>query len=367
LGRRPGHPLTDGYLSVRFKPSSSLFPVVQKLYRDLLQIEARVESSGGGKPAAIAASREALETALRNLGFSSYRDFMHTAFESEIRSREALVLQKRAAAPASTAEASVTSSAHLPALRLVQSCQDALARLDRLFHLLDITSLNDRIRSKSASVTSLSGSTQMLSLNGSIETEQLGATASGLGTVMDWLQESSKDISQGCDQLAAQLSAVTDEIKSVVFEISSAKLQIEMTTCFATELLHLDLAASSAMPPGAIQNLYSSSRRAVDRALTGLAAIHKDLRSLDNAQDSMRKNIRALHLIYLKGRMEMAAVASERLGIIFDNLKQQLDETDENVETLESMIDQLENELLSGVALSSPIVQAVAAIDPGPA
>ena len=61
-------PIEGGYLSVRFKPSSGLFPTVEGLYTQLLKIEQDVESSGGSKAQAMAASGAALGQALGSLG-----------------------------------------------------------------------------------------------------------------------------------------------------------------------------------------------------------------------------------------------------------------------------------------------------------
>jgi PAS domain S-box-containing protein len=55
-------PIEGGYLSVRFKPSSELFAVVENLYREVRHVESSAESANQGKVAAIAAGKNALDT-----------------------------------------------------------------------------------------------------------------------------------------------------------------------------------------------------------------------------------------------------------------------------------------------------------------
>lgn len=66
-------PFDGGYLSVRFKPSSGLFPTVEGLYAQLLKIEKDVEASGGSKSQAMAASGPALGKALASLKAQAFR------------------------------------------------------------------------------------------------------------------------------------------------------------------------------------------------------------------------------------------------------------------------------------------------------
>ena len=367
-------PIEGGYLSVRFKPSSELFPVVQSLYRELRQVESHAEAAHRGKPAAIAAGRKALDAKLLSLGFADYGAFMHHAFEREIRSREA-ALKNRGAAPQIVQERqglpAAGGAAENEARRVAEACQAALTALDLLFNELEIyTKLNDAIRSKSEFVTSLSESIRMLSLNGAVEVERLGPAGSGLGKILEWLQRFSNDIRQGCEGLTKSLVQLISEIKSVVFELNAAKLQIEMTTDFARETLRAGANAGDAGPQagltaGAMEALYASSRGTVKCALAALAAVETNLHPVEKSQQNLSKSIRSLSLIYVQGKIELANVASERLGIVFDDVSRRLTDTEDNLGALASLIQELQKELHKGVAHREPIEQAVAKIDPG--
>jgi len=65
----------SSYLSVRIKPSSTLFPVVKGLYQKTLEVEQESGMDGG---------LEFLVSALNQAGYASYDDFMQDAVRSEL-------------------------------------------------------------------------------------------------------------------------------------------------------------------------------------------------------------------------------------------------------------------------------------------
>lgn len=71
-------PYREGFLSIRIKPGSKIFAQIPALYRDLVTIEA---TKG------IDAAATALSTALTNLGFRDYSDFMLRALAEELQVR----------------------------------------------------------------------------------------------------------------------------------------------------------------------------------------------------------------------------------------------------------------------------------------
>lgn len=74
-------PIEDGYLSVRLKPGSDIFPVVQSLYADLLQAERTRKLSAQD-------SASLLMETLQQHSFSSYEHFMSIAACQEMMHRD---------------------------------------------------------------------------------------------------------------------------------------------------------------------------------------------------------------------------------------------------------------------------------------
>ena len=83
-----------------------------------------------------------------------------------------------------------------------------------------------------------SESLRVSTLNGAIETDRLGSHAVGLRPVLDWLRSFSGEITEEVARLSGSLGELIREVDAVVFGLSAAKLQIEMTAAFAHELVN---------------------------------------------------------------------------------------------------------------------------------
>ncbi|HZR22358.1 MAG TPA: PAS domain-containing protein, partial [Vicinamibacterales bacterium] len=74
-------PIDDGYLSIRFKPSSQIFAAVRSLYAEMLATE---KKAGDKWRDGMRDATTQLVDALHRLGFADYDDFMHTALATEM-------------------------------------------------------------------------------------------------------------------------------------------------------------------------------------------------------------------------------------------------------------------------------------------
>ncbi len=72
-------PTENGYLSIRLKPTSELFPVVRKIYSELLVLERTIETEAGRRPESMARGHKRLLELLAMHGFKDYASFMQTA------------------------------------------------------------------------------------------------------------------------------------------------------------------------------------------------------------------------------------------------------------------------------------------------
>jgi len=369
-------PAARGYLSVRFKPTSPLRAPVELLYTELRAVEAAIESEGGAgkgndRKAAIAASREVLGTSLRALGFNGYDDFMRHVLKVEMQSREAALR----AVPAAIKPDAATRSAMLDSLWTAAEEFDKLVEvLNVLFADLETyVEINKDVRDKSGKVTDISESLRVSALNGAIEADRLGARAAGLRPVLDWLRVLSLEITKEGARLAASLVELVRDIDLVVFDLSAAKLQIEMTAQFAHELFDHALARMAdpdrlwerrdQMTEGAIESLHESSCETVRRALGSLAAIRDRLRTLTESQDKLIASSRSLRPIYLTGKIEMAEGGGPRLATVFKDVGEQLEETAADLAGLKQRLEDLEGHLVRGLAHGERVEEAISRID----
>lgn len=366
-------PFPGGYLSVRFKPSSPLFATVKHLYAELRAIEADIEKGANDRKAAIAASRKALDNSLLSLGFSDYGAFMGQLLKLEMQSREAHL--RPGMAPSSTGISFAGHTTPSGSLRGDAENLDKLVGvLNTLFSDLEsYVEISREVRAKSGSVSDISESLRVSALNGVMAVDGLGARAAGLRPVLDWLRALSLDISQTGIRLSASLDELVKDVDLVVFGLSAAKLQIEMTARLAHELIDRDVLGGDGtdtrhseigrMTEGAMEILHASSCETVRHALSGLEAIKGRLTTLTESQTRLLDTSRSLRPIYLTGRIEMADVGGTKLASVFHDVGDQLEETGINLGGLRDVLHQLDAHLDRGLAHGVRVEQTIMQID----
>jgi len=346
--------IPDGYLSVRFKPTSPLLATVKDLYAKLKAVEASVESDSNDRRAAIAASAEVLNTDLHALGFTGYDDFMQQVLKREMQSREACL---SASAHPVAKVVSANRPAELDRPRTTAVVFDSLVQvLNTLFSDLELYSeINRGVREKSENVMEISESLRVSALNGVIAVDKMGHKASGLRPVLDWLRVLSGEITQEGVRLSGSLNELVSDVDLVVFGLSAAKLQIEMTAQFAHELVDRESAGrlrdtNALMTEGAIRILHASACETVRKALMGLASIRSRLKTLTESQTRLLDSSHSLRPIYLTGRIEMADGAGPLLAAIFRDVGDQMEQTVTNLKGLKDVLRDLDSHMVSGLA-----------------
>ena len=229
------------------------------------------------------------------------------------------------------------------------------------------------VRKKSAIVTDISESLRVSALNGAIEADRLGTKAAGLRPVLDWLRVLSWEITQEGARLATSLVDLIRDVDLVVFGLSAAKLQIEMTAQFAHELFNHayarmadpDRPADNAdrMTEGAVGCLHASSCETVRRALGSLAAVRDRLRALTESQDKLIASSHSLRPIYLTGKIEMAEGGGPRLATVFKDVGEQLEETAADLAGLKELLENLEGRLVRGLVHGDRVEETISRID----
>jgi aerotaxis receptor len=359
--------IPEGYLSVRFKPTSPLLATVESLYAKLKAVESAIESESDDRKAAVAASREALNTSLRTLGFSDYDGFMQYALKIEMQSRETSLSNL---APSAKEPDAANHSAQLDSLKAEAGMFDKLVEvLNVLFTDLEIYGeFNHGVRAKSRNVTDISDSLRVSALNGVIAVDKLGTKATGLRPVLGWLRGLSEEITQEGVRLSVSLEELAKDMDLVVFGLSAAKLQTEMTARFAHELVdhasagHFSNEGVDRMTEGAIGRVHASSCETVGRALAGLSAIKDRLKTLTESQIKLLESSRSLRPIYLTGRIEMADGAGPRLATVFKDVGNQLEETTTNLNGLKNLLQDLEAHLVRGLSHGERVEEVIAQI-----
>lgn len=361
------NPIPGGFLSVRFKPTSPLLGQVSSLYAALRTLEVSIEDRANDRKAAIAASTQALGQKLGALGFANYDAFMRHILKHEMASRDE---QLSAAGAQHQVAGKGIHNKELDERRETAALFDKLITiLNALFADLEVyTKINQVVRAKSESVTEISESFRVSALNGVIAVAKLGSATAGLRPVLGQLRALSGEITKESVRLSGALDDLVKDVELVEFDLNAARLQVQMTSQFAYELLQ---EASEGDTPvsadraadASVEVLHASSCETVKRALSHLATIKGRLDALTDSQARLLETSHSLRPIYLTGRIEMAEGAGARLATVFKDVGDQLEETATNLDGLKAVLADLEAHLAKGLAHAAAVEETIEEID----
>jgi aerotaxis receptor len=351
-------PLSDGYLSVRFKPSSPHHDFIRNLYAGMLEIERKGGEDREGREQGLQAAAERMAQVLHEEGYESYEAFIQAALAIEFASRNsgmAAAKEKREAESGETSGASNLFKGGISSITRslmddflatsLRGCEAADAELDRLFYLVeDFFALNDKLIDKSAYLRSLASRVHLLSLNALVESNRLEEDGLGLTVISDRMAKSSDasvDLIKGMNERIAALVAA---LREMAFAIASAKLVIEMALFFGHELIE----SRSEEEAGALARsrmredlslLIDSFSRQTLRIQDSLRVSKAPIDLLKKSIGSLEWEIRSLNFIHMAGKIEAVRIeGAQKFKMTFEEAFKQIAVAQEELKDFTSAI-----------------------------
>lgn len=304
-------PCDGGYLSVRLKPGSKLFDKIKGVYNVVLDHEKQQETVSD-KNSAMHSSHAVLVSELKNLGFSSYDEFMWNALQSEMENRESML--------GSSDEQDRHAGDYIP--RELLEVENVLREL--VLALGQLRQIHTSLVGHSDYILKLSRSVLLLSKNAQISSSKLDQQDRSLSVVAEKMGEQSMEGETHLIQMQENIFKLSELIGGLNFNIISSKLQAEMTKYFLTEINEADTAASDQLisQSKALHLLY-------DAFIPKVADISSDLSKLPEALKKLLAGVReierfllVLRFIHIKGKVEIARMNDESNS--FSNTFQEL-------------------------------------------
>lgn len=303
-------PVPGGYLSVRFKPSSSVSTKVQEIYGRLRAIEA----DHGNNAAGMDAAGTALACELNQLGFADYGALMWKLLHDEMKSRDSLTGGLGAGRPVGAA-ASGTGGTVAVLRSIGDGAARAYVRINTLYDRLDeLTSLHEGLSGKSTFVLDLAHSIRFVALSTAIKAAKLGNEGNGLGVIAQFLNDASAQTSSEVRRLTDAIKAITGELHAVIFNLAGARLQLEMMILFARELMEEETGAGAGHEQigvsrqGMIGGLQQAFQLTMARAVSCLGSLGKHLSGLGIVADDLRRTVLTLHVAQVGGKIEASRI-----------------------------------------------------------
>ncbi|MGE3855863.1 MAG: PAS domain-containing protein [Dehalococcoidia bacterium] len=348
-------PLSDGYLSVRLKPTSDLLATVEPLYAELLAAERAIEEAGGKPAQAMAASSALLMERLGALGFDSYDAFMRVALPAEIRARQAVLSQRGAAGTSRLIAGDGGGSGLAGARDAARALSDYRYSQFRILERYE--QLHDVFLSKTEFVLQLADNVRLFSLNAQIGAARLADAGAALGVIADIMRLRSDSTARLVRQLSDDFASIVAELAELSFGLSVATLQSEMTAQYIEGLVaergqsgH-DAARHSLS--ASVRALSEALRDGVGPALGTLTALAAHLGDIGGTLEQLQSEMRHLDALQVAGRVESARLANAgEFRVLFEDIRAQIGTAREQLEGL-AALESIRNATLDAIADAS--------------
>ncbi|MCM2350096.1 MAG: PAS domain-containing protein [Bacteriovoracaceae bacterium] len=281
-------PVKDGYLSIRFKPSSEIFSVVQEVYAEVLKKE---------KASSVEEAEKLLLKLIQDKGFENYSNFMIHAAVTELKSRKKHLSQSHSSAGATD-----------PSLnRITEITNLTSIHLDQSFAKIAIFEEGSKsFRENLALLSSEFQKLKFLSVNMNILAVNFGESAATLSVISEEFSKLATQIEDQIKSFASFTESLAVVIKNCSLNIASLKTQMIMVDFFVKESIH-NLKTSANAFDGMIQNkdmftsLFTAS---IDQLGNELSKLTSEMMMIEEQMSGIKKLVRTLEIIKQTGAIE---------------------------------------------------------------
>ena len=278
-------PVKNGYVSIRFKPSSPIFQTVQELYQEILKKE---------KTMSLDEAQAQLLTQLGQLGFKTYQDFMVQASIQELKAREEKLVS-------TNGEVHSTDTS----LNKITSITDVTTKvLDENFSKVDLFQKSSGLFVDTILYLQKEfGRLKFLSLNMSILATKTGSEAAALVVI-------SEEFSKLSSQIEAQMASFSnlglslqEKIKQLSMHMAGLKTQMIMVDFFVKESIGNQSFSGMNENKDMFTDLFSISTTTV---MSEMKKLDQELIDLGTQINEIQKFVTALEIIKQTGAIESA-------------------------------------------------------------
>lgn len=342
-------PLPDGFLSVRLKPTSEMFTAVSELYESLRVIE--VESHERGEPHAegMRLAGEQLLVKLEELGYPSYTEFMYTAFQEEMRCRDA-TLNKRGKGLKLSAQhdaAELTDSSTATRSTTLQLARERLHGVCE--HIAGLKSLQDGLDDKVSFAINVARRFERAATNTAIRATALEITPQALDTIAAHLGSAAMEVRKGANSFQAQAQRTINSLDRNSFQLDTVRLAIEAAEQFCAGTLDDSTEPWDEKHPAEHQSLEAilsdlslAIGRLLDEVTGSVNILSDDLDAMRRDSEVLRRAALMLRFSQLAGVIEVSRLnAQESVGPLLQDIGANIDHAQNEFAELISQIEGL--------------------------
>lgn len=295
-------PIDGGYLSIRFRPSSPIFQIVQDLYAEVLAFEQSNDS--------LDESVQLIVSKLNELGFKTYEDFMIHALLTEMISRSEHDEVSR------TLDHQNQGGVFQ---KVTETTDMTLTQLNDIFKRMSgFQESNKSLRETLETLDSGFQKLGFISVNMTIAAAKFGNIAASLGVVSKEFSSLSQQIESNLNGLTAFARNLDEVIKHCTWQTSSLNLLMLMVDFFVKESVVKSKTSENAFAEmtgnkNDFSKLFSENATSLKMELVDL---EKHLLGISSALEATSKSLTGLEVIRQIGAIESARVEDVRQAFL---------------------------------------------------
>ncbi len=345
------------YISIRLKPSSSIFELIPNLYKQILQVEIK---EGMEEAAAF------MQEKLKELGFENYEEFSKKAFFEEIKSREEILASNEM--QSCQVDLTTVNEENADFIDILCNLQTLFYRINRyfneIFHKVELfLNLNEELNKKSKFIYELAEDIRLLSLNASIESYKVKKEGVSFSTLSHEMRKNAELSERKIVQMSSLIDDTKKDIEDIGFNILTSKLIIEMITFFIKEMIQnlSNTTVTEEKKQEVINNINELFNLLSDysqKLAQNVYVTKSKLRSIFYNIQELNVMINRLDFIHINGLIESAHTKEDGGGfnIIFSQMLKLIEAAKQEIINLETSILSADEENLS-VNLITDIAQ----------
>ena len=336
------------YISIRLKPSSSIFELIPGLYKEILEVEIKE----GMEEAAVF-----MQEKLKELGFENYEEFSKKAFFEEIKSREAILASGQM--QSCQVDLTTVNEENADFIDILCNLQTLFYRINRyfneIFHKVELfLNLNEELNKKSKFIYELAEDIRLLSLNASIESYKVKKEGVSFSTLSHEMRKNAELSERKIVQMSSLIDDTKKDIEDIGFNILTSKLIIEMITFFIKEMIQnlSNATVTEEKKQEVINNINELFNLLSDysqKLAQNVYVTKSKLRSIFYNIQELNVMINRLDFIHINGLIESAHTKEDGGGfnIIFSQMLKLIEAAKQEIVNLETSILSADEENLS--------------------
>ncbi len=327
-------PIADGFLSLRFLPTSPLRAQVEGLYKELRAIEGAAAGPGVDPKKGMLDAEARLGEVLPGLGFANYDVFMRHAVHQELRARRTALQREGRRLLPSLPFPKPDESADARAVRgFFQDGQEMHQRATAFESVLNtsVQSIAD-LDTHASAILALCTEFRFGAINITVKSARLGAEGEVLGVLSAAMAGASAQVTEIISVLREQVTAASDLLSRALFEMEWTGLQLEMVVAYYGEmwehLAHRGIDTTGADWQQQCKDLAGRQMAFGDSsvATTGrLGQFGEALHKLAGNAETLRKAMLTIQMTHISGLIETQRVQDDGCAAIFATIRQQTD------------------------------------------